>query len=75
MLGLYLKGKKSYLIGALMLVYAGVGYYLKQMNETQAISLVMTALGLFGLRKGIAEETQALYTALKTPEEPKVLPK
>lgn len=75
MLGLYLKGKKSYLIGALMLVYAGVGYYLKQMNETQALTLVMTALGMFGIRKGISEETQSLYTALKKPDEPKVMPK
>ena len=75
MLGLYLQGKKTYILGALMIIYAGVGYYLKQMNETQALQLVMTALGMFGLRKGITEDVTRLYKAIKTPEEPKVLPK
>ena len=75
MLALYLQGKKTIIVGVLMIVYAGIGFYLHQVTQEQAIQLVLTALGLLGVRSGVREEVASLYKALKTPTEPTVLPK
>ncbi len=48
-----MKGKKTYLVAALTLIYAAFGLYLKQLDVSAAMQLFLTALGLMGLRNGI----------------------
>jgi hypothetical protein len=55
-----LSGKKTYLIAALMVVFNGLGWYLDSIGQTgipqdQAIQGLLMALGLAGLRAGVAK--------------------
>lgn len=51
-----LSGRKTYIVAGAMIVYALLGIYLKYMQSTDAITLVLQALGLMGLRLGIAAQ-------------------
>lgn len=54
-----LKGKRTFIIGILMVIFNGVGIYLNSQDPTTgletntAIQGILTALGLMGLRAGI----------------------
>lgn len=52
----FLNGYKTYMVAGAMIVYAILGIYLKYMQSTDAITLVLQALGLMGLRLGIAKQ-------------------
>lgn len=47
-----MKGKKTYLVGALMLVHA-IGSFLSGGDQAEAVQELLTALGLLTLRAGI----------------------
>lgn len=51
-----LSGRKTYIIAGAMIVYSALGIYLKYMNATDAITLILQALGIAGLRLGIAKQ-------------------
>ena len=48
-------GKKTYIVGTLMIVYALLGLALGDMESARVVELVLGGLGLFGLRHGIAK--------------------
>jgi len=48
------KGKKTYIVCALMVVYAVVGYALSKVDGGSATELVLEALAIAGLRAGVA---------------------
>jgi len=49
----FLKGKKTYLVALLMVLYAAFGLLLGDLNQEKTIHLVLEALGLAGLRNAI----------------------
>lgn len=49
------EGKKTYLVAAASLVYAGLGLYLGHMNADQAFQIVQTSVIGMTLRAGIAK--------------------
>lgn len=48
-----LKGKKTYIVCALMVVYALSGLLIGEVGSQEAVTLILTALGLGGLRDGV----------------------
>lgn len=48
-----LKGKKTYIISAMMAVYALLGAYLGQLDGAEMNRLILEALGLSALRNSI----------------------
>ena len=48
-----LPGWKTFVVGGLMIVYAGIGYYLDLMPATEATEIFMQGLGLIAMRLGI----------------------
>ena len=54
-----LSGKKTYILAALTIVWAWVGFYLKIETFEQAMQLTATALIGAGLRSGIAASKSA----------------
>lgn len=52
----FFDGKKTYITVGAMIVYAVLGIYLKYMQPTDAITLILQALGIGGLRAGIAAQ-------------------
>jgi len=50
-----LSGKKTYLIGFGMIVFAALGLALGYMSEPEAGTLILEALGIMGLRAGMAK--------------------
>ena len=48
-----LKGKKSYLVAAALIIYAAAAVYLGKMDYQTAITLVLNGLGLGALRNAI----------------------
>ena len=49
----FLVGYKTYLVAFIMLVYALSGWYLKDLSQAQAFTLILQAAGITGLRSGI----------------------
>ncbi len=49
----YLQGKKTYLTAGGMIIYAVVGYSLKQLTSQQEMSFIWQALALVGLRSAL----------------------
>jgi len=49
----FLSGYKTYLVAFIMAVYALSGWYLKDLNQAQAMTIILNAAGLVGLRSGI----------------------
>ncbi len=50
----FLKGRKTYVVAALMIVYAAIGMVLGQIDQDSAVRLILEALGLSALRAGIS---------------------
>lgn len=50
-----LHGRKTYLVSLLMLVFSFLGYFLGELQPIDAGRLVLEALGLAGLRAGVAK--------------------
>lgn len=48
-----LEGKKTYIVAALLVVFAGIGVYTHQLTADQAVVIVLNGLGLGALRSGI----------------------
>lgn len=48
-----LEGKKTYIVAALLVVFAGIGVYTHQLTADQAVVIVLNGLGLGTLRSGI----------------------
>lgn len=53
-----LSGNKTYIVGGAMIVYALLGYALGQLPESEATIVVFNALGLMGLRHGVAKSVK-----------------
>lgn len=51
----WLNGKKMYITAALILIYAGIGYFLKFLDAQSAINYVWSALGLIGLKSALTK--------------------
>ena len=51
----FFPGLKTYTIAVLMVAYAVAGFYLHQMNQEQATTLVLQGLGLGFMRAGISK--------------------
>ena len=49
----FLVGYKTYLVAFIMVVYALSGWYLKDLSQAQAFTLILQAAGITGLRSGI----------------------
>lgn len=49
----FLKGKKTYIVAALGLIYAAIGYYLGNLDASQAMQFVQISLTGAGLRSAI----------------------
>lgn len=49
----FLSGYKTYIVAGAMVLYALTGYYLNNMNQVQAWTIVFNALGIVGIRSGI----------------------
>jgi len=52
----FLKGKKTYIVVAAMVLYAGLGLVLGYQTQDQAITLVLDGLAIAGLRLGMAKK-------------------
>jgi hypothetical protein len=50
-----LNGKKSYIAGALLVLFALIGWVLGEMDSVQAAPYLFEGLGIIGLRHGIAK--------------------
>lgn len=53
----FLTGKKTYIIAIGMILYAALGYAFHYVPGDMAWSIVLQALAIAGLRKGIATST------------------
>lgn len=53
-----LDGNKTNIVAGAMIVYAMLGYALGQLGESEATLTVFNALGLMGLRHGVAKSTK-----------------
>lgn len=51
-----LQGKRTYITAVAMIIYAVLGVYLKYMQSTDAVTLILQALGISALRAGIAKQ-------------------
>lgn len=51
----FFPGYKTYAIAIIMIAYAVVGFYIHQMTQEQASTLVLQGLGLGFLRAGVAK--------------------
>jgi len=51
----YLKGKKTYIVAALMVVYALLGYYLGELEHASTVNLCLEGLAIAGLRAGVSK--------------------
>ena len=54
----WLSGKKTYFVAVGMIAYAAFGWWIGQMDQTQAMALVFNALGIAGLRHGVKTSTE-----------------
>lgn len=50
----FLTGYRTYLVGFAGLLYAGLGYFLFNLDAVTAFQIVQTSLGLMGLRAAIS---------------------
>lgn len=50
----FLKGKKTYIVAGLIVIYVIVGLILGDMPKEKAIELVLESMGLAGLRHAVA---------------------
>lgn len=50
-----LQGKKTYIVAGLMVAYAVLGMSLGYQEPTDAFQLILEAMGLVGLRLGVAK--------------------
>lgn len=48
-----LDGNKTYIVALAMVVYAAIGYWLGQMDQANAMELVMQAASVAGLRHAV----------------------
>lgn len=51
-----LSGKKTYIVGVLMIVFCGLGYILGYLEPTEATTVLLEALAIMGLRHGMVKE-------------------
>ncbi len=51
-----MNGRKTYIVGVGMILYAVAGVLLKQTDANEAITLIMEALAIMGLRHGIEKK-------------------
>lgn len=52
----FFKGKKTYAIAILMLVFAITGFITQKLDQEQAIAIILQALGFSALRAGVASK-------------------
>lgn len=55
-----LSGSKTYIVALLMIIYAGSGYLLQDVSQAQAMTLILQALAIAGLRNGIQKGFDSL---------------
>lgn len=60
----YLKGKKTYIIGCLGILYAIIGLFLGYFDSVTALGIIFASLTAMGLRNGITTEIQDLANML-----------
>lgn len=54
----WLNGKKTYLVAALAIATAAIGYYNGTLTAEQAIEAILLALGISGVRHGVTTEAK-----------------
>lgn len=54
----FLTGKKTFIVAGAMIVWAVAGIFLGKLDLNMAIQTIFTALGLIGIRIGIANQEQ-----------------
>ncbi|MFQ5925901.1 MAG: hypothetical protein ACE5MH_00510 [Terriglobia bacterium] len=65
-----MKGKKTYLVGALAVTSAALLWWYGAIDTGQAATLIMVGLGLASLRHGLTSERIALLLELLDPYRP-----
>lgn len=60
-----LSGKKTYIIAGLMVIYAVSGYLLNDLSQAQAMSLILQALAISGLRNGVGQLQKVVESLLE----------
>lgn len=51
---MFLSGYKTYIVAAALIVHAITGFVTGEMPQQEAVTLILEALGLGGLRAGVA---------------------
>ena len=64
----FLKGKKTYFVGALAIIFAILGFYFKTIDATQMVEAIFAALSLMGIRNGITTEAEKIALKVAQPE-------
>lgn len=59
-----MQGKKTYIIGGLMIIYGILGFFLGQQEFMEAGRVVLEGAGLITLRLGVAKPTVLMPEAL-----------
>ena len=52
----FLRGKKTYISALLLVIHAVSGYVTGEMGTSECVTLIIEALGLASIRKGIADK-------------------
>lgn len=52
----FLKGKVSYIVAGVTILWAIVGFFLGNLDMNQASAMVLAGLGVFGIRRAIANQ-------------------
>lgn len=55
-----LSGYKTYIVAGLMVLYAISGFLLNDLSQAQAMTILLNALGIAGLRNGIQKGFDSL---------------
>lgn len=55
-----LSGYKTYIVAGLMVLYAISGFLLNDLSQAQAMTILLNALGIAGLRNGIQKGFESL---------------
>lgn len=68
------KGKKTYILGTLGIVYAITGFILGYFDSVTALGILFASLTAMGLRNGITTEIQKFTTMLPDEQLPPQAP-
>ena len=65
-----MKGKKTYVVGAVAVASAALLWWFSAIDTGQAATLIVVGLGLMSLRQGLTTERVALLLELAAPYRP-----